>query len=100
MPIKGVVFRLESDLPSEAKSLLEDFRLAVNHAVRAGLQARVTSRNALNKPAYKDFRQDHPRMYSKHLVSALDVAASILKIHRRRVRSSAQRRIPFVRRLV
>jgi len=47
MLVKGVVFRLDSELPPEAKLLLQDFRLAVNHGIRAGLQARVTSRNAL-----------------------------------------------------
>jgi len=100
MLIKGVVFYLDSELPSEARSLLEDFRLAVNNAIRAGLQARVTSRNALCKIAYKDFRQEHPRMYSQHLVSAFEVAGSALKNHRRRVRKGATCRIPFVKRLM
>ena len=100
MPVKGLVFYLESDLPSEAKFLLEDFRLAVNNAVRAGLQARVTSRNALVKIAYKDFRQDHPKMYSQHLVSAFEVAGSVLKNHRRRVKKGAACGIPYVKRLI
>jgi putative transposase len=100
MPVKGVVFQLESDLPFEAKFLLEDFRLAVNNAIRAGLQARVSSRNALNKLAYKDFRKDHPRMYSQHLVSAFEVAGSALKNHRRRVQKRISSGIPYVRRLM
>jgi len=100
MLVKGVVFYLESDLPSEAKFLLEDFRLAVNNAVRAGLQARVTSRSALNKLAYKDFRRKHTRMYSQHLVSAFEVAGSVLKSHRRRVRKGVACRIPYVKRLM
>jgi putative transposase len=100
MLVKGVVFYLESDLPSEAKFLLEDFRLAVNNAIRAGLQARVTSRNALTKLAYKDFRREHPRMYSQHLVSAFEVAGSILKNHRRRVRKGVIGRIPYAKRLL
>jgi putative transposase len=100
MLVKGVVFYLESDLPSEAKFLLEDFRLAVNNAVRAGLQARVSSRNALVKIAYKDFRQEHPRMYAKHLVSAFEVAGGVLKNHRRRVRKGFACRIPYVKRLM
>jgi putative transposase len=99
MLVKGVVFRLGSELPYDAKFLLEDFRLAVNNSIRAGLQTRVTSRNALVKLVYKDFRQEHPRMYSQHLVSAFEVAASVLKNHRRRVRSGNARRIPYVRRL-
>jgi len=100
MLVKGVVFYLESDLPSEAKFLLEDFRLAVNNAVRVGLQARVTSRNALVRIAYKDFREDHPKMYAKHLVSAFEVAGSVLKNHRRRVRKGVTCRIPYVKRLI
>ncbi len=100
MPTRGVAFRLESELPSEARFLLEDFRLAVNNAVRTGLQARVTSRNALAKLAYRDFRQVHPGMYSQHLVSAFDVAASVLKIHRRRIRTNAEPRIPYVKRMM
>jgi len=100
MLYKGVAFSLESGLPPEAKSLLEDFRLAVNNAIRAGLQARVTSRNALTRLAYRDFRQDHPGMYAQHLVSAFEVAASVLKNHRRRIRDCANSRVPYVRRLV
>jgi len=100
MPVRGVVFQLESGLPSEARFLLEDFRLAVNNAIRAGLQARVSSRNALTKLAYKDFRKDHPMMYAKHLVSAFEVAGSALKNHRRNLRRGAACHIPYVRRLM
>jgi hypothetical protein len=100
MLVKGIVFYLESDLPSEAKFLLEDFRLAVNNAIRAGLQARVTSRNALVKIAYKDFREQHPRMYAQHLVSAFEVACGVLKNHRKRFWKGVTCRIPFVKRLM
>ena len=100
MLVKGVVFYLNSVLPTEAKLLLEDFRLAVNNAIRAGLQARVTSRNALVKIAYENFREEHPRMYAKHLVSAFEVAGNVLKNHRRRVRKGVTCRIPYVKRLL
>ncbi|MBU0686026.1 MAG: hypothetical protein ABIE25_04130 [Thermoplasmatota archaeon] len=100
MLIKGAVFRLDTDLPSEAKSLLEDFRLAVNNAIRAGLQARVTSRNALCRIAYKEFRQEHPKMYSQHLVSAFEVAGGILRTHRRRIRKGVACKVPYVKRLM
>jgi putative transposase len=100
MLVRGVVFFLDSELPLEARSLLEDFRLAVNNAIRVGLQARVTSRNSLCKVAYRDFRKEHPRMYSQHLVSAFDVAGSILKNHRKRVQKGVTSRIPFVKRLM
>jgi len=100
MLVKGVVFYLDSEFPFEARSLLEDFRLAVNNAIRAGLQARVTSRNALVKIAYKDFREQHPRMYAQHLVSAFEVACGILKNHRKRFRKRVTYRIPYVKRLM
>ena len=99
MPVNGIVFRLERELPFEAKSLLEDFRLAVNNAIRAGLQAHVTSRNALARLAYKHFREEHPKMYAQHLVSAFEVAGGILKNHRRRVRKGNADHVPYVRRL-
>jgi len=99
MPVKGVVFRLKGEFPVEVTSLLEDFRLAVNSAVRAGLQARVTSRNALTRLSYSDFRKEHPKMYAQHLVSAFEVAGSVLKNHRRRVRRGNAGRIPYIRRL-
>jgi putative transposase len=100
MLVRGVVFYLDSELPFDAKSLLEDFRLAVNCSIRTGLHARVTSRNALCRLAYKDFREQHPRMYAKHLVSAFEVAGSALKNHRRRVRKGVTCRIPYVKRLM
>ncbi len=99
MLVKAVSFRLEGELPIQAKFLLENFRLAVNSAIRAGLQTRATSRNALCKLAYKDFRTEHPGMYAQHLVSVFEVAASALKNHRRKVRKGQVGRIPYVHRL-
>jgi putative transposase len=100
MPVKGIVFFLDSPLPPEARLLLQDFRLSVNEAVRAGIQARVTSRNALNKVAYKELRREHPGMYAKHLVSSFEVAASVLKNYRRFVLKGVARKVPFVKRLM
>ena len=82
---------------------MEDFRLATNGAIRAGLQAKVTSRNALCKLAYKDSRKEHPGIYSQHLVSAFGVAAGILKNHRRqsrRLETWRATRPPYVKRLM
>ncbi len=99
MRIKGITFRLASDLPPEVVLLMQDFRLAVNEAIRAGLQARVSSRNALTKLAYRDFRQEHPMMYAQHLASSFEIAASALKNHRRRIRRGMAR-VPYVKRLM
>jgi len=99
MLIRSLVFRFEGTLPNEAKFLMEDFRLAANNAIRAGLQSRVTSRNALTRLVYHDFRKEHPNMYAQHLLSAFEVAASILKNHRRKFRNQLSDKIPYVRRL-
>jgi putative transposase len=103
MSIRSAVFYLDGHLAPEARFLMEDFRLATNGAIRTGLQAGVTSRNALNKLAYKDFRKEHPGLYSQHLVSAFEVAAGILKNHRRRLRRMGMGRAnspPYVKRLM
>jgi len=99
MLVRSLVFHFEGTLPNEVKFLMEDFRVAANNAIRVGLQSRVTSRNALNKIAYHDFRQEHPNMHSKHLVSAFEVAGSALKNHRRRLRKKLPAKIPYIRRL-
>src|SRR4030066_1324180 len=99
MLVKAVSFRLEGELPVQAKFLLEDFRLAVNCAIRAGLQPRATTRYALHKLAYKDFRTEHPGMYAQRLLSVFEVAASVLKNHRRNVRKGKAGQTPFVKRL-
>ncbi len=100
MPVKSVVFPLVAPLPAEASLLLQDFRLAANNAIRAGLQARVTSRNALCKLAYKNLRAEHPGMYAQHLVSAFEVAGAALKNYRRRVQAGKAASTPYVRRLM
>jgi putative transposase len=99
MLVCSLVFYLKNPLPNEAKFLMEDFRLAVNNAIRLGVHSNVTSKYALTKLAYKDFRKEHPNMYSQHLVGAFEVAGSILKNHRRRLRRGIPVQTPFVRRL-
>lgn len=100
MLVKSVVFPLAAPLPSEAVFLLQDFRLAVNNAIRAGILARVSSRNALTKLAYKDFRAEHPGMYAQHLVCAFEVAGAVLKNYRRRLVAGKAISVPYVKRFM
>jgi len=103
MHVRSGVFCLDGPLAPEARFLMQDFRLATNRAIRAGLQAKVTSRNALSKLIYKDFREGHPGLYAKHLASAFAVAAGILKNHRRRMKGLKNGRTvrpPYVKRLM
>ena len=99
MLVRSLAFRLKDPLPNDAKFLMEDFRLAVNNAIRFGVQSGATSRNSLTILAYRDFRKEHPGMYAQHLVSAFEVAGSILRNHRRRLRRGIPSQVPFVRRL-
>jgi transposase len=99
MLVRSLVFYLKDPLPNDAKFLMEDFRLAVNNVIRLGVHSNVTSKFALSKLAYKDFRKEHLSMYSQHLVSVFEVAGSILKNHRRRLRRGFPAQIPFVRKL-
>jgi len=99
MIVRSLVFQFEGSLPTEAKFLMQDFRLAANNAIRAGLQSRATSRNSLCKMAYRDFRKEHPNMYAQHLVSAFEVAARALKSHRRRLRHKLPAKIPYIHKL-
>ena len=100
MLVKSVAFPLASDLPPEAISLLQDFRLAVNKAVRASLDARVSSKYGISNLLYRSYREEHPGMYSQHLVSSFGVAAGILKNYRRRLRQGKSCGTPFVKRLM
>jgi putative transposase len=100
MLVKGVAFPLASGLPPEAILLLQEFRLAVNKAVRSSFDARVSSRNGISKLLYRIFREEHPGMYSQHLVSSFEVAAGILKNYRRRLRHGRRCGTPFVKRLM
>ncbi len=103
MSVRSPIFYLDGPLAPEVMFLMEDFRLATNRAIRAGLQAGVTSRNALGKLAYKDSRKEYPGLYSQHHASAIAVAADILKNHRRRLkrlRTGRAARPPYVKQLM
>jgi len=99
MLVRSLVLRFDGPLPNEAKLLMQDFRLAVNETIRIGIGSSVTSRYGLSRLAYKDLRKEHPDMYSQHLVSAFEVAGSILKNHRRMLRKGRTRNVPYIRRL-
>ena len=74
--------------------------MAVNRAVRASLDARVSSRFGITKLLYRTFREEHPGMYAQHLVSSFEVAAGILKNYRKRLRQGRRCGTPFVKRLM
>jgi len=99
MVIRGVAFYIDGELSPEIKFLFEDFKSAVNKAIRVGLQSGVTSRYKLSKLAYTDLRSEH-QIYSQHIVSAIEIAASILKNYRHAIRKGKKLKIPYVKRLM
>lgn len=98
MVVRGITFYID-DPPVEIKYLSEDFRLAVNKAIRAGLQSGITSRYKLSNLVYKDLRSEH-QIYAQHVVSAIEIAASILKNYRRAIRKGMNPKKPYIKRLM
>jgi len=101
--VRGVVFLLKDrkhdiELPPQLVDLQKTFRLMVNEAIRAGLDLNLTSRFAICKAVYKGFRKDYD-VYSQYIPSACEIAGSVLKSHRRRLRKGQRPRRPFVKRL-
>ncbi len=69
----------------------------VNEIIRAGLQSGMTSRYKLCSLVYRAFREEHD-VYAKHIPSAAEVAASILKNYRKATRRGMARN-PYAKRL-
>ena len=79
--------------------LLAEFRLLVNESIRIALRDDIRSRARLTRVAYKDLGARHA-VYKQYIPSAFEVALSVLKVHRRRVRKGKRTSIPFIRRLL
>ncbi len=77
--------------------LMKEFRLITNKSIRIAIRTDVRSRTRLAKAAYSELRREH-NVYSQYLPSAFEVALSLLKAHRRRVRKGGKSSTPFLRR--
>jgi len=60
----------------------------------------LTSRNSITSLAYRELRREHQMMYCQHLVSSFEIAASVLKNYRNRVRRGLPVKTPYVKRLM
>src|SRR5207245_11534964 len=75
------------------------FRFLVNESIRIALSEDIRSRARLTRAAYKNLSARYA-VYKQYIPSAFEVALSVLKAHRRRMRKGKRSSIPFLRRLL
>ncbi len=76
--------------------LLAEFRLLVNESIRISLREDIRSRARLTRTAYADLSARHA-VHKRYIPSAFEVALSVLKAHRRRMRKGKRSSVPFLR---
>src|SRR2546425_4865939 len=79
--------------------VLAEFRLLVNESIRIALKADIRSRVRLTRAAYRDLSARH-FVYKQYIPSAFEVALSVLKAHRRRLKREKRSSVPYMRRLM
>ena len=85
-------------LPTPLLGVLGDFRLIVNKSIRIALHHDIRSRVRLATVAYADLSHQH-NVYKQYIPAAFDVALSVLKAYRRRLRKGRKTKVPYVKRL-
>ncbi len=78
--------------------VLAEFRLLVNESIRIAVRHDIRSRKRLTQIAYADLTRGH-QVYKQYIPSAFEVALSVLKVHRRRLRKGRKTTTPWVHRL-
>ncbi|TLZ81737.1 MAG: IS200/IS605 family element transposase accessory protein TnpB [Methanobacteriota archaeon] len=79
--------------------LLREFRLLVNESIRIALKEDIRSRARLVRAAYKGLSATHV-VYKQYIPSAFEVALSVLKPHRRRLKRGKRSSTPYIRKLM
>ena len=92
---RALVCRLAAPLPPPVLSLLKDYRLLVNRAVREALEKGLTARGSLIKFSQQLAREY--RILGGHARTATDTALSLVKGHRRRLRKGLPSSVPYGR---
>ncbi len=85
------------DLPSSVTSVLSEFRLMVNRAIRFALEEGKTARGSIPAPFRQSLMREH-RVNATHVGAALEVALTAVKGHRRLLRKGRKGHIPYCRR--
>jgi hypothetical protein len=92
---RSLVFPLTTDLPPNIHSLMRDDRLLVPQLLRFSLNEKLTARGSLTKFAQP--LDDYYRVNWMHASTAMPVALSLAKGHRRRLRKGETSSVPYVR---
>ncbi|TLZ68146.1 MAG: IS200/IS605 family element transposase accessory protein TnpB [Methanobacteriota archaeon] len=95
---RALVFQIRWDAPP-LEWLLSEFRLLVNESIRIALREDIRSRTRLARTAYQALSRGHT-VYKQYIPSAFDVALSVLKAHRRRLKRKQRSSVPYMRKLM
>ncbi len=79
--------------------LLSEFRLLVNESIRIAMREDIRSRARLVRAAYKTLSSEHV-IHKKYIPSAFEVALTVLKAHRRRLKQKKRSSVPYIRKLM
>lgn len=94
--LRALVLPVQGHLPPPLVSLLSDYRLLVNETLREALSTGKTARGSLSRFARN--RAFVHQLTGQHAVVAAEIALSLAKSHRRRLRNGSPSSVPFVRR--
>jgi putative transposase len=83
-----------SPLPLQVQFLMQDFRLTVNRGIRHALENDFTAQGSLVKFGQSLAREYH--INGEHARTAMSVALSLNKGHRRRMHQGKQSKVPYV----
>ena len=95
---RALVFPVRWDAPA-LDWLLCEFRLLVNESIRIALREDIQSRARLARAAYEVLSRGHA-VYKQYIPSAFEVALTVLKAHRRRLRRKKRSSVPYMRKLI
>ncbi len=95
---RALAFPIRWDAP-QLDWLLFEFRLLVNESIRIALREDIRSRTRLACAAYRVLSLGHVA-HKKYISSAFEVALSVLKAHRRRLKRKRRSSIPYMRKLM
>jgi hypothetical protein len=73
---------------------MQDFRMIVNRSIRFALENDLTAKGSLVKLAQSMAKEYH--LNSKHARTATEVALSLIKGHRRRLRKGRECKVQYV----
>ncbi len=91
---RSIICELKSPLPPETIFLMQDFRLMVNRGIRHALENDLTAKGSMVKFGQSLAREYH--VNGAHARTAMDVALSLSKGHRRRLRNGNRSKVPYV----